>query len=166
LPFPLPLPLPVPLPFPLPLPLALAPALGDALALPLACAPWPLASRSACAASACLAASSPLIAEATAWSVFCCDWRESSWLATSLSDWAAALVSPLCSDDDALLKESRIWLFCACCDAFASSWRSCGDRFCSWEARSRTDCAPFAGLLRIACAAPRPAAVPLRAFAR
>ena len=69
-----------------------------------------------------------------------------------------------------MLRESRMVLFCACWAAFASalasSSRSFGDRFCSCEARSRTDWAPFAGLLLIAWAALRPAAVPLSAFAR
>src|SRR5207249_1307496 len=164
-PVPLPLPLPLPLPFPFPLPLLLAP--GDGLAPAFACT---LASRSSCVASPCRAASRPLIAEATAWSVFSCSCSESSWLATSLRAWAADAASPLCSEDDALLRESRIWLFCACCDAFASalasSSRSLGERLWSWEARSRTDWAPFAGLVLIAWAALRPAAVPLSAFAR
>ena len=69
-----------------------------------------------------------------------------------------------------MLSESRIGAFCACCDAFASAFasssRSLGERVCSWEARSRTAWAPLAGLLLMACAAPRPAAVPLSAFAR
>src|SRR5207237_10688289 len=82
----------------------------------------------------------------------------------------AEAASPFCSDDDALLMESRIWLFCACCDAFASalasSSRSLGERLCNCDARSRTDWAPFAGLLLIAWAALRPADVLLRAFAR
>src|SRR2546428_618775 len=140
------------------------------LAPAFACPPCPLASRSVCAASPWRAASRPLIAAATAWSVFSCSCSESSWLATSLRAWAAEAASPLCSEDDALLRESRIWLFCACCDAFAnalaSSSRSLGERLCSWEARSRTDWAPWAGLLLIAWAALRPAEVPLRAFAR
>lgn len=173
-PFPLPLPLPLPVPFPLPFPLpfpfpAAADAAGEAAAAAPE-APEPAASRSACAARPCLAASRPLIAAAIAWSLLCWSWRESSCRATSLNAPAAAATSPVDSADEARWREAAIVGSCACCAASASAFASCaccsGVRLFSWEARSRSAWAPLDGLNVRACPAACPAVVALREAAR